>query len=70
MNEGQQGAAGVVSKQGVTGAIPSANQAAIQVSAGELAGDTPRGKREKSELAVPYKGERLAIPSCGEAISS
>jgi len=56
MNVGQQGAAGVDFKQGAAGAIPAANHAAIQVPDGELADNTPRGKRDKSELAVPYKG--------------
>lgn len=62
MNVGQRGAAGVDSKQGACGASPSANQAAIHVSDGELAANTPRGKREKSELAVPYKvGETWSV---------
>lgn len=45
MNEGQQGA---------TGAIPAANQTAIQVS-GSQPDNNARDKREKSELAVPYQ---------------
>ncbi|MDF2462438.1 MAG: putative integrase [Ramlibacter sp.] len=55
MNEGQQGATSAVSKQDAIGVVPAANQAAIQVSDNQSADNPPRDKREKSELAVPYK---------------
>jgi integrase len=55
MNEGQQGALGAVSKQGAGGAVPAANHAAIHASDSRPAETPARDKREKSELAVPYK---------------
>jgi integrase len=55
MNECQQGATGAVSAQDALGVVPAASQAAIQVSDARPGDKDPRGKREKSELAVPYK---------------